>query len=225
MFAKLTDFSLLRTLDLDLLQAISIDLTAEILILIGKPELPNNQWTVEERVAACHFRAGRISEVLEVAAANLEANWNFEKWPRVPNLVDWVDGSRMMQFVAGSCSEFEVNCPAPPCFARLVDGIKLAKAGEFKAAVDLLEDSIYVYDFLRFFANEPSLWAKVVEQIEDEDIRRCGFHFLISASPKPAYVRAVQELPPSQSMVYVASQLARADGDLINIVSVRRLPH
>jgi hypothetical protein len=220
-FQRLGDVSILRTLDLELLRRVSIDLTPEMLILIGKPELPNDQWSINERIAAGRFYEGRIAEALQIAAATMDENWGFENWPKVPQLVDWVDGNRMMQFAAGACSDFDIEGDIPPIFERLVGGVNLAKSGNFRGAVELLGDSVFLYDFLRRFANDPSQWAKVIRQIDDEDIRRCAFHFLIASSPKQAYLQAISELSDIPAMAYVASQLAKADCDLINVVSLR----
>jgi hypothetical protein len=217
-FRQLTDLSVIRSLDLDLLWTISRDLSPQVLVQIGKPELQNDDWSVSERKASFHFLNGDVSAALEIAAANMQDSWHFEEWPKVPLLLDWVEGGKMMHFAAGIASEYRIEESFPLVFDTLVKGVSLARNCRFKEALDVLGDDIYVFEFLRHFALASAHWIMAIEQIEDEDIRKCAVHYLISNSPKKDYRRAVAKCPDVPGLRFTVDELNRADLDLMTAV-------
>jgi hypothetical protein len=217
-FSRLTDLSVIQSLDMDLLWSVSRDLSPQVLVQIGKPELQNDSWSVNERKAAFHFLNGNILASLEIAASNMNDSWHFEEWPKVPLLLDWVEGGRMMHFAAGVSSEFGGEGNIPPVFERLVRGVSLARSYEFKKALDVLGDMIYVFEFLRYFARTPAHWIQVIEQIDDPNIRKCAVHYLISNSPKKDYRRAVANCPDVAGLRFIIDELNTADVDLMTAV-------
>ena len=214
-FATIQDLSMLRLLDTNVLASVSRDLTPQILVKIGQPELENDRWTKDERIAAHHYYEGRVVQSLEVAARNLSAKWHFRDWPKEPKLCDWVDGGEMMQFAAGCCTYFDLEKPFPKVFSTLFLGAKLAKQGMFKDALLMLDNYIYPFDFLRTFATTPADWVKIIEEIDDENIRNCAIYHFISYSPKTEYNSASQKLRSMPGISQIIDELATADAQLI----------
>ena len=218
-FATIHDLSMLQLLDSNVLASVSRDLSPQVLVKIGHPELENDEWSKDERMAAHFYYEGHIDQVLDVVSRNMSAKWHFGVWPREVKLCDWVDGGEMMQFVAGCCTYFDIEKPCPKVFSTLVLGAKLAKQGMFKDALVMLENYIYPLEFLRAFAVSPSDWIKVIEQVEDEDIRKCALYHFISYSPKPEYNAAVQSLPEIPGVSEIIEDLAVADRELIQLAA------
>jgi hypothetical protein len=210
--------NLLKLLDDELLSAVSDDLSPQTLIAIGRPELANSQWTMEERQAAFHFAGGRLEAALEIAAENLRAEWHFSEWPVRPKLVDWVDGSAMLQFAAGCFTAYNVGRAVPDAFRHLADACSLAKEGRFGEALAQVRESVYPFDFLRCFAHGPAGWAAVIGQVEDPDLRRCAIHFLIASSPKKVY-KAVLPRLSIPGLSEIADELRATDDELLALTA------
>jgi hypothetical protein len=211
--------SLFKLLDDELLSKISGDLTPQILIAIGKPDLENSQWDIAERRAAFHFAQSELISALEIAAQNLDANWHFDEWPVKPTLVDWVDGNEMMRFAAGCYTAFNVPERAPAPFAALAAACTLAKDRRFRQALDKVGSSIYPFEFLRCFAKDPASWAAVIAQVDDPDVQRCAIHYLISFSPKRAYKAIVTRMSTVPGLQEIADDLRENDKILLEFTS------
>jgi hypothetical protein len=210
---------LFEILDDDLLSKISDDLMPQVLVAIEKPDLHNGQWSVAERRAACYYNRGELLGALEIAADNIDANWHFSEWPKVPELCDWVEGNEMMQFAAGCCTYHVVVERVPAVFARIHRAASLAKEGQFKDALEVLGAALYKFEFLRCFAKEPAKWAVIIEQVEDPDVRRCAFHYLIASSPKKSYKSVVGRLTTRPEIRKIADELEAVDLELLKKIS------
>lgn len=219
-FARLKDLKTLKSLDLSLLSLISQDLTPQMLVKIGRPELENELWTVDERKAACYYYNEDIEKALSIAAQNLPCEWHFSEWPKVPLLCDWIDGNSMMKFAAGCLTEYDTKTCVAHAFQKLASAITAAKSSRFRDALEIMGDSIYKFDFLRAFAKTPNLWIAVINQIDDDDIKRYAIHHFIASSPKHEYYEAVSEAIKLPGLAEIAQQLEETDNKLIALVSV-----
>jgi hypothetical protein len=218
LFAAVAPALLLKLLDEELLCAVSEDLSPQTLIAIGRPELANSQWSAEERHAAFHFAGGRLEAALDIAAQNLAADWHFAEWPARPTLVDWVDGSAMLQFAAGCFTAHAVGRAVPDAFRNLADACSLAKERRFAEALSKVRETVYPFDFLRCFAHGPADWAAVIGQVDDPDVRRCAIHFLIASSPKKAY-KAVLSRLSIPGLKEIADELRATDDALLALTA------
>jgi hypothetical protein len=99
-FSGVSNQSLFALIDPTVLATISADLKPEVLVVIGHPELPNGEWTVDERIAARRFLEGNVGKCPALAAGKMET-WHFEEWPKRLRMVNWMDGEPMMEFATG----------------------------------------------------------------------------------------------------------------------------
>jgi hypothetical protein len=218
MFSGVSDQSLFALIDPEVLRKISTDLRPEVLVVVGHPELPNGEWTVDERIAARHFLEGNMGECLAVAAGKMGEVWHFEQWPKQPRLVDWMDGGPMMEFAAGCLADNDIN-EVPEVFASVAQGVRKAEDGEWAAALAAVGDSVYRIGFLREFVRAAKGWMSVIEQVDDEEVKRCAFHFLIREAPKNGFGPGT-DAGIGRQYVDILGQLAQADQALVLAVAV-----
>lgn len=220
LFSKLPD-NFISLINDDLLSKISNDLSPITLIKIGKPELPNNEWELNERKAAYCFYNNKIKESIQIASFSIGSKWHFNQWPKVPCLCDWVEGDEILQFFACCVSEYDITEEnIPKMFESIIKGINFAKSKQYQLALDVLGDNIYPLKFLREFAKEPKDLVIAVQQLKDFEIKEAAFHFLISNSPKSDYYTAVNSYSSSSEFNNIFNQLKDADNKLIGLISL-----
>ncbi|KAH0792507.1 hypothetical protein GPJ56_003684 [Histomonas meleagridis] len=218
LFLNIPD-STLTLIDDELLTMISKDLTSSTLVRIGKPEFANNEWDINERKASYFFLHERVQEALEIAGKFLDANWHFSDWPKVPKFCGWIEGSEMVKFVAQCITEYSVlENDVPGSIKNIVKGINFAKTKRYKEALETFGDTIFPLRFLRQFAKTSEDWVKVMQQVEENDIKEAAFHFLIANSPRADYYSAVENCSELSAYSSVFRQLKEADEKLIVLI-------
>jgi hypothetical protein len=155
---------------------------------------------------------------MAVGAGKMEEVWHIDDLRKRPRMADWVDDRRMMEFAAGCFAEYEVKT-VPDVFARVAEGVKKAKNGEWAAAPAAVGDSVYRVGFLREFVRATKAWMSVIEQVDDEEVKRCAFHFLIKEAPKNC-CRPAADPGLGRQYVDVLGELAHADQALVLAVAV-----
>lgn len=215
-----TEDELLASLDDELLSQISLDLSPATLVRIEKPTLPNDGWSLNERVAALQYMTNDFKQLFDNISNNINDVWHFDEWPKVPRICEWVKGPVNLQFAAGLFSDNNITQEINEVFKPLSIGISLAKESKYSEAFDVLGKDIYHVLFLKHFATKPQDWINVYNQITDEEIRQIAAHFLIATSPTREYYKTVKNIPNAHGLTKILDQLREADKTLLEMLAV-----
>ena len=217
-FLKISNKKLLSYVTEETLQQISNDLPISLLIEIGRPDLETKQWMKEERYAAFEHYQGKISEsVSRASSCNEVDKWHFEEWPSKPFLCKWAGPSLAKQFIAG-CS-INNNFTPPNDLIPLYESVKLAKEKKYAEGLKKLPTDASPLNYLREFANTPTDWVYVLEQTEDQNIRKVAMHMLIKTSPSTEYREAIKKATHTD-ILDLAGSLQETDNELLKALSL-----
>lgn len=220
LFLKVDD-SLIATLDDSTLSKVSKDIKPAVLVRLGKPSFENDIWSLYERLAAFKFMNKMAGEAIEYCAKDSEEQWHFTDWPVVPKLCKWIKGNEKLQFVACCVCEFNISNRSNESFTKLIEGINLAKSGEYKRAVDVFGPEIYRINFLKYFAKSTADWIKIMQQFEnDDEIHQVSTHFLIENSPQDEYYTSTAPIKDEPEFDSIFEELKEDDIALIKLLSV-----
>ena len=186
------DISLIEKLDFDVIMQVSQDISPKILIKIEQPDLPNNEWSYNERMLSYHFMKGDTEKALQVAQTISSFTLHTEEWPVVPEKCLWLDGNKGERFAAACAIKYDGINVIPDEYKNIVNGVYAAKNMRFAEALDILKGRINVLKFLRYFATSPNAWMSVIKQVNDPEISEYARHFLLGYSPSDDFNNATK---------------------------------
>ena len=212
---KQCDIEQIKSLDFEILNLISQDLTPLTLIQIDQPDLPNNDWPYNERMFLYHFLKKDPQKALLFATKIGDTELHISEWPIKIEQTNWLYGDNGDHLAAVCGIEFETIEKPPEMFKDIINGVSFGKKMQFSQALSCLGSKINPIKFLRYFATTPQAWNCVINQIEDPEITEYAAHFLLSYSPSDDFMSAIKNPPDIKGIDEIIKDLEDTDVKLL----------
>lgn len=163
-------FDFFFSIEKDTISILSNNMNPSILVQINQPELPNTKWELTERLMAHYYKNKDFQQVFIQAQLMIDHDVHFEQWSTKPNLISWIKGTALDQFIAGLCLQFNPQINEPGVYYNIYNGINHILREEYSKAIRIFGNQIDILGFIRSLNNDIKKLEVALQQIENEEI-------------------------------------------------------